>query len=379
MRLFKAIILSSLSFSAFAEYRFTGTHPYQLALNGERKVIATLCYDNFKRCTGSTNVGEFKELSQFIQNNIWKRTDVNTDNYQMILKESEAIVKKHKLELEKREKTVKELSKDDPKIAESLKNYVVEAKIKLNDANYSINALKDGKIIVDEVLEVVKNTLSGNTTTTYAQISAYNFEDFEWNNCRRLKTKSECFQTGIQYFITNKNIHLHSKAMKNENSKLSLPQMTSSGLSVALLTTDHKNFGQIESNQNANPVPTKIGGENYNECKILQSSGKQIGSDLSCKALGKNWRYPKLIELQKNRHDLLRILPDMNSEKFLQTSDVNEFSNPGAIHLTLCYPVLYNLNKNKTMNNQNEIVRGFVFGKEPKMGTSAICVCSKDC
>ena len=146
MRLFKAIILSTLSFSAFAEYRFTGTHPYKLAFNEDGKVIASLCYDGFKRCTGSINIGEFKELSLFIQKNIWRRSDVNTENYQTILKESEAVVKRYSLEVEKREKTVKELSKDDPKIAESLKNYVVEAKIKLNDANYAINALKERKL-----------------------------------------------------------------------------------------------------------------------------------------------------------------------------------------------------------------------------------------
>jgi hypothetical protein len=383
MRLFKAIILSTLSFSAFAEYRFTGTHPYKMAFNEEGKVIASLCYDGFKRCTGSINIGEFKELSLFIQKNIWKRSDVNTENYQTILKESEAVVKRFSLEVEKREKTVKELSKDDPKIAESLKNYVVEAKIKLNDANYAINALKEGKLLVDAVIEEVKKTLSGKTVSTFAEISAYNFEDYQWRNCRSLKTKSECYQTGIQFFLSDKKSDLKNKllakAMRNENSKFSLPQITSSGLSVALLTTDHKNFGKVELSQNAEGVPTEIGGENYNECKILESTGKQTGSDLSCKALGKNWRYPKLAELQKNRQDLIRIIPEMNEEKFLQTTEVNEFSNPGAMHLTLCYSVLYNPTKNKTMNNQNEIVRGFVFGKEPKLGSSAICVCSKDC
>ena len=383
MRLFKAIILSTLSFSAFAEYRFTGTHPYKLAFNEDGKVIASLCYDGFKRCTGSINIGEFKELSLFIQKNIWKRSDVNTENYQTILKESEAVVKRYSLEVEKREKTVIELSKDDPKIAESLKNYVVEAKIKLNDANYAINALKERKLIVDEVLKEVKNTLSGKTITTYSEVFAYNVDDFEWRNCRSLKTKSECYQTGIQFFLSDKKSDLKNKllakSMRNENSKLSLPQITSLGLSVALLTTDHKNFGKVELSQNAEGVPAEIGGENYNECKILESTGKQTGSDLSCKALGKNWRYPKLAELQKNRQDLIRILPEMNEEKFLQTTEVNEFSNPGAMHLTLCYSVLYNPTKNKTMNNQNEIVRGFVFGKEPKLGSSAICVCSKDC
>ena len=383
MRLFKAIILSTLSFSAFAEYRFTGTHPYKLAFNEDGKVIASLCYDGFKRCTGSINIGEFKELSLFIQKNIWKRSDVNTENYQTILKESEAVVKRYSLEVEKREKTVIELSKDDPKIAESLKNYVVEAKIKLNDANYAINALKERKLIVDEVLKEVKNILSGKTITTYSEVFAYNVDDFEWRNCRSLKTKSECYQTGIQFYLSDKKSDLKNKllakSMRNENSKLSLPQITSSGLSVALLTTDHKNFGKVELSQNAEGVPTEIVGENYNECKILESTGKQTGSDLSCKALGKNWRYPKLAELQKNRQDLIRILPEMNEEKFLQTTEVNEFSNPGAMHLTLCYSVLYNPTKNKTMNNQNEIVRGFVFGKEPKLGSSAICVCSKDC
>jgi dipeptidyl aminopeptidase/acylaminoacyl peptidase len=383
MRLFKAIILSTLSFSAFAEYRFTGTHPYKLAFNKEGKVIASLCYDSFKRCTGSINIGEFKELSLFIQQNIWRRSDVNTDNYQTILKESEAVVKRYSLEVEKREKTVNELSKGDPKISDSLKDYLFEAKRNLSDANYAINALKERKIIVDEVLKTVKSTLSGDKVTTYAEISAYNFKDFEWRYCRSLKTQSECFQTGIQYFISDKNNDLKNKllakAMRSENTKLAMPQITSSGLSVALLTTDHKNYGKIEISQNAEGVPTDIGGENYNECKILQSTGKQTGSDLSCKALGKNWRYPRLGELQKNRHDLMRIIPEMNTEKFLQTSEVNEFSNPGNIHLTLCYPILYNPTKNKTMNNQNEIVRGFVFGKLPKLGASAICVCSKDC
>jgi hypothetical protein len=383
MSILKAFLLLVFTFSAYAEYRFTGLHPYKLTMNDENDVIATLCYNDFKKCTGTISIGSFKDLSLVIQKNIWRRSDVNTENYKAVLKESETVLKNAMTELEKRKKTVKELSQNDPKIAESLTDYITKATIKVNDSVYAIERLKEGKILADEVILRVRKTLKGEISSTFPETFNYNFQDFEWNVCRKLKTEGECFERGIQYYLEDKNNNyrekLLSKAMKNENSKNGFPQMTSTGLRVSLLSTNASRFGRIDLTQQAEAIPTKVGGERYDLCLAQDTTGTLFQSELSCKILGKNWRYPKLTELQNNREDLLRILPKINDQRFLQTSEAKGFPNPGNVNLTECHPVLLNLNLNKTMNNQIELVRSFSRGKEPKGGISAICVCSKDC
>lgn len=379
----KAFVPLIFTFSAYAEYRFTGVHPYKLSINNEENVIATLCYNEFMRCTGSISIGSFRDLSLVIQKNIWRRSDVNIENYKTVLKESETVLKNAVTELEKRKKTVKELSQKDPQIAESLKDYIAAATIRVNDSVYAIERLKERKIIVDEVLAIVKKTLRGEITSTFPETYYFNFQDFEWNICRKLQNQTECFERGIQYYLEDKNNNfrekLLSKAMKNENSKNGFPQMTSTGLRVSLLTTNASRFGRIDLAQQAEAIPTKITGKRYDVCLAQDTTGTLSQTELSCKTLGKNWRYPKLSELQNNREDLLRLLPKMNDERYLQTSEAKGFPNPGNTNLTECHPVLLNLNLNKTMNNQIEVVRSFSRGKGPKGGISAICVCTKDC
>jgi hypothetical protein len=387
MNFITTVSLFLLSMSAYAEYRFSGPHSYRLFFDKEEKVVASLCYDDFKRCTGAIILGDFRDLSLSVQENIWRRRDVNLDNYSLVLKQSQAQVKKYELEVMKREKTVQELSKNDPKVAESLKAYLFEAKGNLNNAQIHLKYLVSNKVMVDEVIDQMKMTLSGAQTRSYSQVSAFNFKDFEWNNCRSFKILSDCFHAGIQYYVEDSiggkgkdlKTRLLKRAMRSENQKNHFPQMTSSGLSVAILSTDFVGFLKGSESQSGQSVRNEIGGKNYDECIALETSGALAQSGLTCQALGKNWRYPKLQELKSNRQDLLRILPGMREDAYFITSEVNEFINPGNSLLIVCASVYYNPARNKSLNSATKFMRGFSRPSAPGQGAKGICVCSENC
>jgi len=376
MLFLKFLTLLTLSLSALAEYRFEGHHSYKVDRNEEGKIVLTLCYDQFTRCTGSVEIGDFKNLSLFIQGNIWRRKDVNLENYGKILAESKVILKGHQDEVTKREKTIKELSKNDPKVAESLRNYLTEAQIKRRDSEWAVNNLLEGKNKVDEVLKEVDRTLSGFEVKTFQEDYSYNFEDFSFRKCR---DRAECHEIGIQFYISDKKNDfknlLVKKAILKENKKKNYPVLTKTGLSINLLSTDVIKFGTKSTNQNAEGIKTEMWGD----CTALEKSGTLYDTAVNCSVFGKNWRYPTLSELQNNRIELMSKLPKMDLEKFLITSNINPYSNPGNVALTICHPVYYNISKGKTLNNHPDIVKPFIFGKDPKYGANAICVCSKNC
>jgi hypothetical protein len=382
MGLKTALILSSLSLSAFADYRFSGTHPYSINLNEKKEIILKLCYENFSRCTAQINIGHERELKSYLQEKIWRRKDVKFENYESVLKESKLVLKKHQREVASREKVVKDLTIKDPSAAESLKNYITEAKIKVRDAEYAIKYLISGKETVDAVLQELDDTLSKGKTKNFSQTWAYNFEDFEWRKCRSMSSKTECFESGIQYFINGKPNFLNAlleTALVKENKQIGLPQSLSSGLKVAVLTTDRSKFGTSELSQLASEVPTEIGGEDYNKCFALKSSGTVSDSQVGCEAFGKNWRYPTLKELKNHQTEILSIIPEIEPERYLQTKEVRAFMNPGAVHLKVCKSIYYNLRTDKALNNLSEIMRDFSKGKNAQGGASAVCVCSDDC
>ena len=369
--------------SAFAEYRFEGEHPFKLTRNDKNEVVASLCYEQFTRCTGSLTIGSFPEISLFIQSKIWNRQDVNLSNYENVLKSSLKIVKDYDLEVKKRQKKITELSQNDPQTAQTLQPYLNEAKGKLSDANAYVERLINGKKQVLDVLSEVEETFSGHKTRTFEQRSAYNFRDFQWNYCRSFHDENDCFQAGLQFYLTDVKGDLRSelisKAIRSENSKANLPKTLSSGLTIGLLKSDLMSAGALKDNQNALPVPMEVSEGRNRQCQAVQSSGVLKGTNVSCQSLSRNWRYPSLKELQLNRAELMKVLNQMEVNTFFQTTDSKGFVNPGAAHLTVCKPVYYNLSTQKTLNNQPEIVREFIFGKEPSSGASAICVCSENC
>ncbi len=377
-----ALLLTTISMSALAEYRFTGTHPYSIHSNSNNEIILKLCYDNFKRCTGEINIGDQRGLKLFLQENIWRRRDVNIENYELVLKESLGILKNHKIEVARREKKVKQIIAKEPKLADSLKDFLADAKVKVRDANYAIENLTSGKKMVDEVLAEVDRVLSNKEMRIYPQLHAYNFEHYQWTRCGNSIKDIDCFQSGLQFFIDGKSnilTGLLSNALKKENSQIHLPQALSSGIQFALLTTDHKNFGKSEPTQIANEIPSTIGGDDYTDCLIQKRTGTLSDSKLSCEAFGKNWRYPTLKELRDHQAEILSIMPEMNSHKFIQTMEVREFNQPGASHLRICRPIYYNITTDKSLNNVTDILRGFSTGRSPKEGTSGVCVCTEDC
>lgn len=372
-----------LASAAHAEYRFNGEHPLKLTRNTRNEVVASLCYDNFTRCTGSLSLGSFPEVSLYIQGLIWNRRDVNLGNYEVVLRDSLKIVKNYDLEVKKRERTFNDLVRNNPEAAESLRPYLDQAKGKLSDAKAYVERLTSGKKQVLDVLSEVDETFSDHKIKNYQQISAYNFRDFQWNHCPSFNDQNDCYQAGLQFFLTdvkgNLKSQLMSNAIKSQNTEAHFPHILPSGISVALLSSDIENYGKIQAGEIALPVPMEVSDEHNSECKATRPSGVLKGSDVSCQAFGANWRYPTLKELQANRSDLTKLLKKLTPNTFLQTSEAKGFVNPGAAHLTVCKPVYYNPSTQKTLNNMPGILRDFTFGKEPSRGASAVCVCSKDC
>ncbi len=372
-----------LASAAHAEYRFNGEHPLKLTRNASNEVVASLCYDNFTRCTGSLSVGSFPEVSLYIQGLIWNRRDVNLGNYELVLRDSLKIVKNYDLEVKKRERIFNDLVRNNPEAAESLRPYLEQAKGKLSDASGYVERLTSGKKQVLDVLSEVEETFSDHKIKNYQQKSSYNFRDFQWNHCPSFNHQNDCYQAGLQFFLTdvkgNLKSQLISKTIRSQNTKAHFPQILSSGISVALLSSDIEKFGNTHAAQIALPVPMEVSDDHNSECKAIHTSGVLKGTDVTCKAFGVNWRYPTLKELQANRSVLTKILKKLTPNIFLQTSDAKGFVNPGAAHLTVCKPVYYNPFTQKTLNNVAGILRDFTFGKEPSRGASAVCVCSKGC
>jgi hypothetical protein len=377
------LAMAILASAAHAEYRFNGEHPLKLTRNTRNEVVASLCYDNFTRCTGSLSLGSFPEVSLYIQGLIWNRRDVNLGNYEVVLRDSLKIVKDYDLEVKKRERVFNDLVSKNPDAAESLRPYLEQAKGKLGDARAYVDRLTSGKKQVLDVLSEVDETFSDHKIKKFQQISAYNFRDFQWNHCPSFKDQNDCYHSGLQFFLTdvkgNLKYQLMAKAIRSQNTESHFPQILPSGISVALLSSDTKNFGTIHSAQMALPVPMEVSDEHNSECQAIHSSGVLKGTDVSCQVFGANWRYPTLKELQANRSHLTKLLKNLTPHTFLQTSDAKGFVNPGAAHLTVCKPVYYNPSTQKTLNNIPGILRDFTFGKEPSGGASAVCVCSKDC
>lgn len=379
----KFALLFLIGLPAFAEYRFTGHHPYKVFLDKSQGLKLSICYDNFRRCTGTIKAGSLHDLSLFLQRKIWRRSDVTVENYQEILKESQGVLKKHLNELRIREREIKELTVRRPEAALALRPYLEEARVRVRDAETSINYLKENKLIVDRVLKEVQETLSSSTTREYSLINTYNFESYQWRNCSGFVNADDCFISGMQYYFSNNSndyvFQALAESMKMENHKNGYPQLLAPKLKVALLSTDHVAFGKKNNHQDAEDIPSELSGERLEDCKPLSRSGSLAFSELTCTALGKNWRYPTLKELQENREMLIRILPSMDTQKFLQTSDIRDFSNPGAVHLSLCKGIYYNPGTNKTLNNRPTFLRDFLFAKHPSQGVNAICVCSSGC
>jgi hypothetical protein len=197
-----------------------------------------------------------------------------------------------------------------------------------------------------------------------------------------MSSKIECFESGIQYFISGKPNFLHSlieTALVKENKRIGLPQTLSSGLKIAILSTDKSKFGTSELSQRATEVPSEIGGEEYNKCFALKTSGVVADSKVGCEVFGQNWRYPTLKELRDHQPEILSIIPEVGTERYFQTKEVNEFIHPGAAHLKVCKSTYYNLRTDKALNNLTVLMRDFSRGKDLKSEASAVCVCSEDC